>query len=247
LHFYLNQHTQLCGSTPKEIHYFDRDIHFGKTLSEYQGHFRGSSLKYHFESSPSYLYSPESAANIKNYYPEIRLIVSLREPIKRAYSAYNHYRQHFETGRYIKTIQNLSRRQGNLLFDKFFKDRTEFPSFRECIDIELDLIGKGVGFEPALLRRGLYLQQLENYWKYFDPKQIKIIGFKDLIIETETVLRDVTSFVGAEDIEWSIFNREPKNTSVYQSPIAEEDQQLLEEYYAEPNRQLFERIGKLNW
>lgn len=245
LHYYLNQHTHLVGSFPKEIHFFDRDIHFGKALKEYREHFRGRRDRVHFESSPSYIYSPQTAGNIYETYPEIKLIVTFRDPVKRAYSAWNHYRQIFEMDKH--TFQNRRRREGNILYDKFFKGRRQFPCFRECIDIELDLIKRGDGFEPALLRRGLYLQQLENYWQYFDEAQILVLGFKDLVNDTINTLERVTDFIGAEPYEWSKLNPEPKNVRAYKSQMDESDKAFLTDFYADPNRQLFEKIGSINW
>ncbi|MBE0434970.1 MAG: sulfotransferase domain-containing protein [Methylomicrobium sp.] len=247
LHYYLDQHDNMIGSEPKEIHYFDRDRHHGKSLAQYRSHFRGPSGKLYFESTPSYLYSPGAIEAIAARYPNMKAIVLFREPVARAYSAWNHYRQHFESGRYRATLPNRPRREGNLLYEKFFEDRTVFPSFRECLDIELDLIEQDIGFEPSLLRRGLYLQQLENYWKYFSEKQLMIIGFKDFIGDTAATLERITAFVGADPHDWSTLDREPKNAIAYQLPMREKDRRFVAQYYAEPNRRLFERIGQLNW
>lgn len=247
LHYYLRQHPQIVGSYPKEIHYFDRDIHTGKSIALYKQHFRGLSSRIHFEATPSYIYTPDTAARIHAQYPDIKLILVLRDPVKRAYSAWNHYRDNFDKGRYKSRFKIRQRQDGNLLYEKFCQGRTVFPSFRECIEIELELIDKNQGFMPALLRRGLYLQQLENYWKYFNEDQIMIIGFKDFISDTTAVLERITDFIGADNYNWLNLDSEPRNLHAYQAPIAEEDKRFLEAYYAESNKKLFERIGKLNW
>lgn len=245
LHYYLDQHPEIKGSSPKEIHFFDRDIYFGKSIKKYKKHFKGSRRKYHFESSPSYLYIPDTAANLHTQYPDIKLVVTLRDPVKRAYSAWNHYRQLFESKK--EAFKSRRRREGNLLYDALFEGRDVFPSFRECMEIELNLIQKDTGFEPALLRRGLYLQQLEEYWKFFAPEQMHIIGFKDLISDANNTLNQLCRFVGVNEIDWSKIDREPKNARDYVEPMNDDDQQFLKHFYAEPNRQLFERIGPVNW
>lgn len=245
LHFYLNQHVSLVGSTPKEVHFFDRDIHFDKQMDEYRKHFRGRRDRLHFESSPSYIYSPQTASNLYGAYPEIKLIVTFRDPVERAYSAWNHYRQLFDMEE--NAFQNRRRREGNLLYDKFFKGRQQFPSFRECINIELELIEKGEGFEPSLLRRGLYLQQLQTYWQFFKSEQILILGFKDLVADTEKTLNRICDFIGVSQMDWSTIDREPRNVRDYTAPISERDKDYLEAFFANPNHALFERIGTLNW
>lgn len=257
LHYYLNRHPGMTGSYPKELHYFDQGIHAGKTLQSYHRHFRGRRTALHFETSPSYIYTPDTAALIHAHYPDIKLIVSFRDPVRRAYSAWNHYRQVFESGPSRASKRPLFSRQssrqagvgrpGNRLREKFVTGREVFPSFRECIDIELEMMAHDEGYEPALLRRGLYLQQLENYWRYFDESQIMIIGFKDLVTDTAAVLDRVTAFMGARQFDWSKLDYKPKNSRQYPSSMNEDDRQFLTEFYAEPNRQLFERIGRLNW
>lgn len=247
LHYYLDQHPSIKGSRIKEVCYFHRDIYFGTKYSNYRKNFRGPSSNIYFESTPEYMCHPGVAENIHAVLPNIQLIVLLRDPIKRAYSAWNHYKQHFETGKYITAIKNKPRREGNLLYDAFYKDRKSFPSFRECIDIELELIEKGISFEPALLRRGLYLNQLDNYLKYFSEDKIMIVGFQDLIKNTVITLKDVTKFVGAQEISWENINVEPRNTREYQEPMNETDRLFLNEFYKLPNQKLFDEIGVVNW
>lgn len=247
LHYYLDQHRGLVGSNPKEIHFFDRDIYFGQTVEDYRRNFRGSRAKLHFETSPSYLYTPGSAFNIWAQYPDIKMIVILREPIERAYSAWNHYKQLFESGEFRESIQKNPKRPGNLLFDMLFKGRDAFPSFGECVELELGLIERSDGFEPALLRRGLYLEQLERYWRYFEQPQILILGFKDLVTDTVATLNRVCDFLGVNPMDINSIDLEPRHNREYGAPVSEEDRRILEEFYAEPNRQLLERNGAVNW
>ena len=247
LHFYLDQHPQLSGSDPKELHYFNRDIHFNKSLSSYEEHFRGWEQNKYFESTPAYLYIPGACEAIQHAYPDIKVIVVLRDPVKRAYSAWNMYKDFFEKDRVEDIIKLKERREGDLLYTKFYEGRDQFPSFRECIKIELDLIQSNESFEPALLRRGLYLEQLNRYWKNFGKDNVLILGFNDLVNDTENTLKKVTDFLGVEDLGWSFLNTEPRNTRNYSEPITEGDKQLLEDFYRQPNQELFEAIGPINW
>jgi hypothetical protein len=247
LHAYLRQHKDLRGAKPKEIHYFDRDIHAGKTLEQYRQHFVGARGKCYYESSPSYLYAPGTAREIHAAYPDIKLVAVLRDPVKRAYSAWNHYKQLFENGKYRTLIGRGMRREGSLLYARFYEGRKSFPAFRECIDIELELMESGAGFEPALLRRGLYLDQLEVYWRYFPARQMLILGFQDVIKDTATTLARVAGFLGVRDVSWNASMFKAKNSREYCAPIREEDRLFLEDFYERPNRALFDAVGKLNW
>jgi len=111
LHNYLEMHPDIYMSSPKEtwfFSYFGEDIHsnnkqkkFKKTvysdLDEYSKLFLGDEKKLQGESSPTYLLFPDTTIeNIKKIYGEdhkkLKIIVSLRQPVERMWSQYNHFR-----------------------------------------------------------------------------------------------------------------------------------------------------------
>ncbi len=84
LYQYLARHPDVRGAFRKEVHYFD--IHYDRGLDWYRAcfPFRGVTG----ESSPSYLVHPEVPARVRAVLPEVKLIAILRNPVERAYSAY---------------------------------------------------------------------------------------------------------------------------------------------------------------
>lgn len=246
LFFWLNQHPQIMGSKIKEIHYFNNKKYFGINNEEYKRYFTGKS-KLHFEATPAYIYHPGSCENIYSDYPHIKLIAVLRNPVNRAYSAYNHYRSLFLRWRYDEAKKNTKRREGNLLYKKFFQDRNKFPSFRECINIELDIISRSDIYEPGILRRGIYYPQIKKYVDQFGKESLLLLGFKDLIEDVPGTLNRVCDFVGADKIDWRNLKSEPKNQRNYPEKLSDEDREFLEDFYQEPNQQLFNSFGTFNW
>jgi hypothetical protein len=246
LHYYLGQHPDIVGSEIKETHYFNNAIHFGVPHKTYRKYFKGKAA-FHFEATPAYLYHPGTAEKIKEFYPRIKLIVLLREPGARAYSAWNHYRTLFPLWVNDDVIKNKPRREGSKLYELLFEGRQTFPTFRECLDIELELIKNEGGFEPGLLRRGLYLQQIEHYLQFFGESQMKLIAFKDFLSDKIATLNDICQFVNAKPIDWSHLKSEPKNKREYQSPMLDTDRAFLDAFYKEPNAKLFEKFGPMNW
>jgi len=82
----LNSHPQIY-IPPKEIHYFSR--FFSKKLTWYYRHFtRVKHNQIIGENSNTYLASKEVPLRIKKLIPQVKLIVSLRNPVERAYSDY---------------------------------------------------------------------------------------------------------------------------------------------------------------
>jgi len=91
----------------KGVHYFDTASRFARGTGWYQGHFplrvladrRASSGRaVTGEASPYYLFHPLAGARIAQVLPEARLIVLLRDPVERAFSAHKQ-----ETGRGFET------------------------------------------------------------------------------------------------------------------------------------------------
>lgn len=96
----LREHPEVCFSRRKELVFFsDRDQHLLKV--RYRQYERGirwyekcfahcppDSVK--GEYTPTYLYSEEVARRIHRHYPDVKLIVCLRDPVERAFSQYLH-------------------------------------------------------------------------------------------------------------------------------------------------------------
>jgi len=78
----------------KEVEFFNR--HYERGPEWYEQQFRGSQGRVRGEVSPQYLFDGRVAGRIHALIPEARLIVSVRDPVQRAYSQYKHWVQ--ETG-----------------------------------------------------------------------------------------------------------------------------------------------------
>ena len=80
-------HPDVYLASNKGLYYFDQ--HFDEGPQWYLDHFRGAGDKVAVgEISHSYLSSPEAAARIAEFNPDMRLLVCLREPVDRAFSDY---------------------------------------------------------------------------------------------------------------------------------------------------------------
>jgi hypothetical protein len=99
----LDAHPNICLSEPKEVFFFnEKKAHYAKYrmnpnfakgnvwYSKHFGHCDSSSRIGEF--CTRYLVDVASPQRIKSLFPEVKLIVCLREPISRAYSYYNYLR-----------------------------------------------------------------------------------------------------------------------------------------------------------
>ncbi|ADL13607.1 sulfotransferase domain-containing protein [Acetohalobium arabaticum] len=86
----LRCHPDIYMSSPKEIHFFS--AHYEKELEWYLDHFKESdNFKIRGEFSTSYLPNNEVPIRIKETLGEVKLLVSLRNPVERFISHYKHY------------------------------------------------------------------------------------------------------------------------------------------------------------
>jgi hypothetical protein len=99
----LDQHPQVCSAPEKEVHFFNKEAAYGRGLGWYREHFsRCRERQVIGEYTPNYLWitvagEPESEGRtqdipglVAHHLPDVRLIVVLRDPVRRAISAYYH-------------------------------------------------------------------------------------------------------------------------------------------------------------
>jgi len=124
------------------------------------------------ESSAFYLYYPGTANRIHSYNPDMKLLVVLRQPVSRAWSAYMH----------------------------LVRDARETLPFAQSLELEPER--KQRGFEPMWLYRelGLYSEQLERYFDVFPRNQVKVILFDEFTRDTPGVMADVFAFLDVRDV-----------------------------------------------
>jgi len=97
IHLCLKEHPEIFMPELKEIHFFDWDLRYKKGKHFYERFFNASrNYKAIGEATPTYLSSIKAPGRIYNIIPEVKLIVSLRNPIDRCIS---HYRMDYQSGK----------------------------------------------------------------------------------------------------------------------------------------------------
>ncbi|HKR05421.1 MAG TPA: sulfotransferase domain-containing protein [Bacteroidia bacterium] len=259
LHYYLDVHPNLAKGRLKEVHFFNRDSNFNRGFGWYEKHFLHpfSSNKLFYEATPNYLYSKLAPERIYKYKPGIKLILVLRNPVDRAYSAWNMYRNFYVS----KSIPDMLSKSppgesGFFLYKYLFENRSSFPSFKECIDYEMQRMQSEEFFEeePSFIRKGIYYLQLIEYLKFFPKDQLLIFGFKELVDDRLNLLYKIEQFLSVEHFDFNsahdVINKivVKKQDVRYAEKLDESIKIKLAGYYDEWNKKLFELTGKpLQW
>jgi hypothetical protein len=89
IYYYFKQHPEIFVPNRKEICFFSNDSVYNCGLEYYENCFVGwKGEKAVGEASPDYLACPAATERIKSKLPDVKLIVCLRDPVDRAYSAF---------------------------------------------------------------------------------------------------------------------------------------------------------------
>jgi len=236
----LNNLPEFNGSLTKEVHFFD--INYKNGYKWYLNNFAPSRQKIiNFEASPSYLFYPFVPQRICDFNKNIKLIIILRDPIERAFSAWNMYKK-LHSINYPFTNKNLPDSWGELL-----KLYPEFPTFEQIIDFELNTMDSKKSFNPSIIARGKYAEQIERYYKLFDKMNILILDNNDLKTNKVKIINKVYSFMNI-DKKINTIKSDNKNIGIYKSDMKNETYNFLKQYYQKPEQDLQNLLGKkMSW
>ena len=180
-----------------------------------------------FEATPGYLYHPDSPGQIFFYDPQMKLIVLLRDPVARAFSAWN-------------MLRNFGKNP-----DGLFYQLADFREFDKAVKDEIDRMVAGDSApEPSYVRRGLYYEQLARYFKYFERDQLLIIDSRTLKDNPALVLERIIRFLGLPPFDWHRVQLPPLHIGKYEGQMSEETRVLLRGFYEPHNAKLYELLGR---
>jgi hypothetical protein len=96
-------------------------------------------------------------------------------------------------------------------------------------------------WDHAYLARGRYAEQLERWFAVFPREQLLVVASDDLASKPAETYAEILGFLGAPPHSLESYPR------VYEQRYAElpaETRQRLAEHFAEPNRRLYELLGR---
>jgi hypothetical protein len=185
LYHYLNQHSEVFLTPIKETNFFSMEgkiINFSgpgdkygthrtsinKIEDYYQQFTKVKNEKAIGEVCPSYLYYKEGPINIHKYIPDVKIILILRNPVDRAFSAYSH----------------------------MIRDGREFLSFEEAMKEESNRIDDNWAEIWHYKEESKYYDQLKRYYEFFPKENIKIFLYKDFQENPHIVYSEICDFIG---------------------------------------------------
>jgi len=178
LDVFLRQHPEICmAHSLKEVHYFDQEKYFAGTpdYRHYHAFFKpGPQHKAVGDATPIYMYWDAAPIRIHQYNPKMKWILALRNPVDRAFSAWNMERQ----------------RQADTLP---FKDAVEQEAARcrAALPLQHRIF--------SYLDRGFYARQLRRLHELFGKENCLVILNEDLLHDHQGTLLKVLQFLGVDE------------------------------------------------
>ncbi|MBR8827302.1 MAG: tetratricopeptide repeat protein [Gomphosphaeria aponina SAG 52.96 = DSM 107014] len=227
LYQYLGSHPQVLLPHKKELNFFTKNFKYGEewylaqfpSITDREDYYTG-------EASTSYLELPMVPPRVWQMFPEVKLIVLLRNPIDRAVSW--HYQ--------VKSL-GMDKKQS---LEVAIAEEMEF--LEQVSESELMKMGRKY---PNNLLAGLYLYKLQRWLKLFGREKILILQSEELYEQPAQVMEQVFQFLGLPPHQAT--NYPLCNTGDY-PPISEELRSRLADYFRPYNQKLEAALGvKFNW
>lgn len=229
----LDQHPQLVAPRDKELAFFhDKEKETGTKHGDFPAYharfpppYRLLHGKMTFEATPEYLIFPECAQRIHDYDPDMKLIVLLRDPVARAYSGWNMFRNFANS------------------LNPVYRLLAESRTFEDAIAEEIKLIEQGRSTRPwNYVRTGMYAEHLRRYFQFFSRDALLILDHAALLHAPDQSLATACRFLGIDDT--FAFRQRRAHVAAYESPIPEGAADTLRTFYRPLNADLCRLLNR---
>lgn len=204
------------GFETNEMHFFGSKKYERLGGNWYQSLFFHPTKKISGEKTPEYLSDPQAIERMHDLCPDTKILISLRNPVERLWSALRHMR-----------------RPGVSWGNDSFKEGSHRDAHDLIVKDHLD---------DDVVTRGHYFDQISHLFKYYPREQVKIVIHERTIKDPAKSRQDLFSFLGLPDLQDEPF---PKKNSGKEGVEERSPESLkaIYEYYKPRNEALFELLG----
>jgi hypothetical protein len=136
------------------------------------------------DATPAYLWWPGALERMRDYNPDTRLIVVLRDPLERAFSQWRMQRE--------RAARRVASGRGTTLYE-------DWPEVVErFLDLPLpdEVVPSGFKGSRSIFTRGLYAEQLARGRTVFPDEQWLVLEFRTMLADFGHTLDRVTDHLG---------------------------------------------------
>ncbi|MCY7383956.1 MAG: Wzt carbohydrate-binding domain-containing protein [Microcoleus sp. CAN_BIN18] len=225
LYGYLDNHLQMIKEGARQVHFFE--LNFERGVEWYSKQLTRSVAGEKvllWEMTPYYIYHPLVAERVYKCFPDVKLIVMLRNPVQRAWL---HYNLEVAVGCEKLDFEKAIASEGDRLKGEIEKIKTDdgYYSFNHQ--------------HYSYLSRGIYVEQIKNWLDYFPKEQLLILKSEDFQKDSGKVFSRVLDFL---DINASAVKEYQSNSAEDYSNMPKAIEQELIGYFEPYNRELSELL-----
>ena len=223
----LARHPQAVPPLNKELDFFGSDDAYARGMEHYFNLFPRRPLSprrlFTYEASPSYLYKPRAAERIARDLPNAFCVAVLRDPVKRAYSAWNMYRDFKDRPRH-----------------RHLHDPRSFEqAVRDELAGKLEMTGK------RYLANSCYAPQLRRYVEHIGLGRLMVLPFTALKTDAHGMIAGIFHRIGVEPlaVDHPAF-KVRSNARRYTSPLDPGLARELRAWFEPDQRELEALLGR---
>lgn len=224
----------------KGVNYFDIGYYRGSRW--YRGHFPVRAWAEHrtsgvaggpraFESSGYYMFHPCAAERIRRDLPDVKLLVTLRDPVERAYSQHKHeLMRGFET---VESFEEALELEPSRLAGEAQKMRADarYQSFSHR--------------HHAYVAKSQYVEQIRPLFELFGRDRVHVVDSETFGAEPQATFDEILDFLSLPPFQPDTFGRWNARP---REPMAETTRRRLETHFAPYDAALSELLGRpLAW
>jgi sulfotransferase family protein len=217
---YLHRHPQVCLHRDKELHFFDRDRFFKHGIPDYSRYRAlldpASSHTLLGDATPSYMYWEPAPRRIWHYNATMKFIIVLRNPVTRAYSHWNMFKE--------QGVETLP----------FYEALLAEPERRRRVAPRQLKV-------ESYIDRGFYTEQLRRIAHLFPPDQVLVLRTEELRAEPQRVVDRITDFLGLDRLPG--VQPEEVYSIPYKEPMSGKAREYLLRIFEYEIRQLERMLG----
>lgn len=216
----LDEHPEILMASPliPEPKFFLNEDCVKEGMSKYLERFfpHNENFKCLGEKSVSYLETHAAGERIKQCLPDCKIIIILRDPVKRAISHYWYTRNH-----------GLEKRDLN----KVFQDSVDLKTTEEFKNISM--------FPFLYLRRGLYFENVRAYERLFGRNKMLLLVLEHFLVNLKSNLRELYRFAGVNEEFLPVSEHKKENESIKdERGVSQDTVRRLAEYFKFSNERL---------
>jgi len=203
------------GIVSQEVHFFDSKRYAELGFKWYQSLFYHPVKRVSGEKTPEYISNFYAQRRIRKHLPNVKLILSLRNPVDRAWSAMQHIRRMNASWGLDAIKAGTSTQAFDLLTREYLDD--------------------------FMITRGIYIDQIKHLFELFQKNQVKILVHESMHTHHAKVYRELFEFLGVD----ASFQTAPQhaNRGSHEESRSRESLERLYEFYKPHNEKLFEFLG----